>query len=190
MTSEPRLFHFVGGDLGALRVRSITAVAGVGLPPCARLHFGVGDADTDTTMPRPAAWRLQGIRSNERYTDRAEHDRLQATQAGLGRPEATRGAMLPIRKTAAWWSLPQDERLAIFTARSRHTEIGQRHLPAIARRLFHCRDLTEDAPFDFVTLFDFLPEHEPAFDDLLGALRASEEWQYVEREVDVRFERT
>lgn len=187
MTSEPRLFHFVGGDHGSLRVRSITAVAGVGLPSCPRLHLGVGHADA--TPPRPAAWRLHGIRSNERYTDRAEQGRLQATQARLGRPEATRGAMLPIRKTAAWWSLPQDERLAIFTARSRHTEIGERHLPAIARRLFHCRDLAEDAPFDFVTLFDFLPEHEPAFDDLLEALRVSEEWQYVEREVDVRFER-
>ena len=187
MTSEPRLFHFVGGDHGSLRVRSVTAVAGTGLPACDRLHLGVGHADA--TIARRAAWLLHGIRSNERYTDRREHGRLLATQARLGRPGATRGAILPIRKNAAWWSLPQDERLAIFTARSRHTEIGQRHLPAIARRLFHCRDLAEDAPFDFVTLFDFVPEHESAFDELLGALRASEEWHYVEREVDVRFER-
>jgi hypothetical protein len=187
MHLDPRLFHFVGGARGSLRVLSTTAVVGASLPPCDRVHIGFGHADA--AIAHTAAWLLHGMRSNERYTDRHEHERLQATQAALGRPEATRGAILPIRKNAAWWALPQDERLAIFTTRSRHTEIGQRYLPAIARRLYHCRDLAEDAPFDFVTLFDFAPEHEPAFDDMLAALRETEEWRYVEREVDVRFER-
>lgn len=187
MHPDPRLFHFVGGALGSLRVLSTTAVVGAALPPCDRVHIGFGHADA--TLSRTAAWLLHGMRSNERYTERAEHERLQATQARLGRAAATRGAILPIRKSAAWWALPQDERLAIFTDRSKHTAIGQRYLPAIARRLHHCRDLAEDAPFDFVTLFDFAPEHEAAFDDMLAALRATEEWRYVEREVDVRFER-
>ena len=40
-----------------------------------------------------------------------------------------------------------------------------------------------------MTLFDFAPAHEGAFDDMLAALRETEEWRYVEREVDVRFER-
>lgn len=187
MHPDPRLFHFVGGTLGSLRVRSTTAVIGAPLPPCDRVHIGFGHADAALT--RSVAWLLHGMRSNERYTDRHEHERLQATQARLGRAAATRGAILPIKKSAAWWSLPQDERLAIFTARSRHTDIGLRYLPAIARRLHHCRDLAEDAPFDFVTLFDFAPAHEGAFDDMLAALRETEEWRYVEREVDVRFER-
>jgi hypothetical protein len=62
-----------------------------------------------------------------------------------------------------------------------------RYLPAIARRLHHSRDLGE--PFDFLTWFEFAPQDEPAFDDLLAALRATEEWNYVEREVDIRLER-
>lgn len=187
MTTPARLFHFLGGAEGALRVRSIATIVGAPLPACERVLVAAGTAPSSAVQC--SAWAWHGMRSNERYTDRHEHDRLQATQAPLGRPEATRGAILPIRKNAAWWSLPQDERLAIFTARSRHTAIGQKYLPAIARRLYHCRDLAEDAPFDFVTFFDFAPEHEPAFDDMLAALRASEEWRYVEREVDVRFER-
>ena len=41
-------------------------------------------------------------------------------------------------------------------------------------------------PFDFLTLFDFAKSDAPAFDDLLAVLRATEEWKYVEREVDIR----
>ncbi len=58
------------------------------------------------------------------------------------------------------------------------------YLPQVARRLHHCRDLGE--PFDFVTWFEFAPEHEALFDDLAVRLRATEERRYVEREVDVR----
>jgi hypothetical protein len=37
--------------------------------------------------------------------------------------------------------------------------------------------------------FEFAPEHEPAFDELLSKLRDTEEWKYVEREVDIRVQR-
>jgi hypothetical protein len=67
--------------------------------------------------------------------------------------------------------------------------IGMKALPPIARRLHHCRDLGEQEPFDFLTFFDFAPEHAQAFEDLVGELRRTEEWQYVEREVDVRLTR-
>ncbi len=70
---------------------------------------------------------------------------------------------------------------------SRHTAIGLSYLPQIARRLHHCRDLGE--PFDFITWFDFAPRDEPHFDALLAELRSSEEWTYVEREIDIRLER-
>ena len=56
----------------------------------------------------------------------------------------------------------------------------------MARRLHHCRDLGVSEPFDFLTLFDYAEADAAAFDDLLAALRATEEWQYVEREVDIR----
>jgi hypothetical protein len=32
----------------------------------------------------------------------------------------------------------------------------------------------------------YAPEHERDFDALLAELRASEEWTYVEREIDIR----
>jgi hypothetical protein len=50
-------------------------------------------------------WILRGVTSNTRYTNRLEVDALVASQAGLLRPEATRAALIPIRKTAAWWDL-------------------------------------------------------------------------------------
>ena len=45
-------------------------------------------------------------------------------------------------------------------------------------------------PFDFLTWFEFAPADEPAFDRLLARLRATREWDFVEREVDVRLVRT
>lgn len=61
-----------------------------------------------------------------------------------------------------------------------------KYLPAIARRLHHCRDLGEPQPFDFLTWFEFASEAAPAFDDLLAALRSTPEWTYVDWEVDIR----
>jgi len=61
------------------------------------------------------------------------------------------------------------------------------YLPGVARQLFHCRDLGE--PFDFLTWLEFASEYTKAFDELLLRMRASKEWQYVEREVEVRLER-
>ena len=43
--------------------------------------------------------------------------------------------------------------------------------------------------FDFLTWFEFAPDAEPAFDELLAHLRGSEEWRYVVREVEVRLAR-
>jgi hypothetical protein len=134
-----------------------------------------------------ANWVLRGVTSNERYTTRAEADELQMRQQGLGRPEATRAALIPIRKSAAWWALAQDERRIIFEERSHHTTIGLEYLPAIARRLHHSRELAE--PFDFLTWFEYSPEHSDAFEELVQRLRQSEEWRYVDREVDIRLSR-
>ena len=83
-------------------------------------------------------------------------------------------------------SRPEDRR-AIFEETSRHTAIGLEYLPAIARRLHHCRDIGE--PFDFLTWFEFAPQHAAAFDELVARLRATPEWDFVEREVDIRLER-
>ena len=95
-------------------------------------------------------------------------------------------AFIPIRKNAAWWALSQDDRRAVFEERSSHVKIGLKYLPAVARRLHHCRDLSEDEPFDFLTWFEYAPASEDEFNILLAELRASEEWKYVDREMDIR----
>jgi hypothetical protein len=64
-----------------------------------------------------------------------------------------------------------------------------KYLPAIARRLHHCRDLPSIEPFDFLTWFDYAPEHANAFEDLVAQLRGTPEWRFVDREVDIRLER-
>ena len=132
-------------------------------------------------------WVLQGFTSNLRYTERAEVTQLRAKQEGLNRPGSTCAAMIPIKKTAEWWAMAQDERRAIFEEQSHHTEIGLGYLPEIARQLHHSRDLGE--AFDFITWFEFAPEHTDKFDALLLQLRSSKEWQYVEREVDIRLQK-
>lgn len=184
-SSLPRLFTFFGADQGAWVVRSARTLMGDALPPAPCLQVVAGGA-----VPAPGAvWALAGITSNERYVERHEKVALVGAQAGLGRAEATRAALIPIRKSPTWWALTQDERRAVFETQSHHIAIGMRYLPAVARRLHHCRDLGPAEPFDFLTWFDFAPEHEPAFDDMLRALRNSPEWAYVDREVDIRLVR-
>jgi len=179
-----RLFHFSAGATGPWRIARIDAVRGESLPGAERL--AVAAALPPGSDPR---WTLRGITSNERYVERAEREQLVAVQESLGRPAASHAALIPIRKSAAWWQLTQDERRAIFEQSSRHTAIGLRYLPAVARRLHHCRDLGEDEPFDFLTWFEFAPADAAHFDELLAALRATPEWDFVEREVEVRLER-
>lgn len=170
---------FIGGDLGTWRVDRITVIAGDAIAAAKRL-----DIQRDAAIDSKSAWSFRGSLSHMRYTTRDESLRLTAKQEGLGRAEAVCGALIPIRKSAEWWALAQDERRNIYEERSRHTSIGLDYLPRIARRLHHSRDLGE--PFDFLTWFEFAPEHEPAFDELLARLRRSEEWRYVDREIDVR----
>ena len=181
-----RLFTFAGGKTGAWRIVRTVLVAGEPLPAaeCLDVSHGMPQQDAPGTL-----WRLRGIRSNERYTIRDEKARLTAKQEGLGRPESTHAALIPIRKNASWWALPQDERRKVFEEKSKHVNIGLQFLPAIARRLLHCRDLGENEPFDFLTWFEYAPSDEKAFDRLVVELRNTEEWTFVDREIDIRLVR-
>lgn len=183
--ANPRLYSFVGGAAGAWSVLSVKAVAGEGLPAVERVEVVTGTA----AAAEGVKWVLRGATSNARYTTKDEKELLAKRQAALGRPAATHAALIPIQKSAKWWELSQDERRAIFEERSRHTAVGLKYLPAVARRLHHCRDLGGAEPFDFLTFFDFAKADAAAFDEMLAAMRASEEWKYVERELDIRLER-
>jgi len=162
---------------------SVSTVVGDPLADVRRLDIVTGAVPE---LPEGAKWVLRGLTSNERYVTRSEKDQLVARQPALGRPHATCAALIPIRKTASWWGLAQDERRRIFEESSKHVATGLRYLPAVARRLHHCRDLGENEPFDFLTWFEYGPSDFPAFDELVGELRASEEWRYVDREIDIR----
>ena len=181
----PRLFTFFGGDAGPWQILSTETISGHPIPDAERLVTVSGGE----IPPENHVWTLRGMVSNERYVTRPEKEDLVARQQGLNRPEATRAALIPIRKNAAWWAMTQDERRAIFEEQSQHIRIGVAYLPAIARKLHHCRELSESEPFDFLTWFEFAPEHEPDFNRMLSELRATQEWRYVVREIDIRLAR-
>jgi hypothetical protein len=173
---------FVAGDGGEFAIERIVAVSGDALPFAQKLAL----RHELLTHP-PGAWALRGVTGHVRYVERAEKTQLDQQSPPLGRAEATHAALIPIRKSAEWWALPQDERRLIFEERSRHIENSMKYLPRIARRLYQARELGE--AFDFLTWFEFAPAHVGAFDELLGMLRSREEWTFVEREVEVRLVR-
>jgi len=175
---------FVAGDVGQWRVEQVRAVVGDTLPAAAalsRIESAVFQNPID------AAWSLDGVRSNERYQEVVEKKKLASLQEDLGRPASSCAVLIPMRKSPDWWLMSQDERRTIFEHKSHHIAVGSEYLPTVARRLYHCRDLGGD--FDFLTWFEFAPEGQGAFDHLLARLRKSEEWKYVDREVELRLTR-
>lgn len=175
---------FRGGQSGAWRVTLNSAVKGEGLAAVPALTITQSASIALPLLPSATSWRLAGVTSHMRYVEKAENEQLAEKQPPLGRKEATFAALIPIRKSAAWWALNQDERREIFEAKSHHIAGTLKYLPQVARQLFHCRDLGE--PFDFITWFEYAPEHAAQFEELVAMLRATEEWTFVEREVDVR----
>ena len=180
----PILVTFAAGDSGGWRIDRATPVIGAGLSMGKCLAVFESPA---TASSISAAWELRGTTSNTRYTNHDEVRKLTAHQQELARPQATCAALIPIRKSESWWSLAQDERRDIFEEQSKHIAIGMDYLPPIARRLHHCRELGE--PFDFLTWFEYAPEHADGFEELVQRLRQTREWQFVEREVDIRLVR-
>jgi hypothetical protein len=84
------------------------AVVGEPLAPVERIDIH------SHTMAMPvvdSAWSLRGVAGHVRYVNRQEKNALDSISPLLGRAEATRAALIPIRKSPAWWALAQDERL-------------------------------------------------------------------------------
>jgi chlorite dismutase len=173
---------FIAGARGEWRIDRILPIAGEPLLRAERI-----DVRSSIVAAGDGVWSLRGVAGHARYVERREKTELDLLSPPLGRAEAVCAALIPIKKSAAWWAMPQDERRAVLEERSHHIRDSVKYLPRVARRLFHARDLGE--PFDFLTWFEFAPEHAAAFDELVAMLRAREEWTYVEREVDVRLSR-
>lgn len=177
---------FRGGQSGAWRITLNAAVKGEGLAAVPALAITESTSIALPILPSATAWRLAGVAGHVRYVEKAEKEQLAAKQAPLGRKEATSAALIPIKKSASWWALSQDERREILEAKSHHISASLKYLPQVARQLYHCRDLGE--PFDFITWFEYAPEHATRFEELVAMLRTTEEWTFVEREVDVRLQ--
>ncbi|MBC8133553.1 MAG: hypothetical protein H7X95_11280, partial [Deltaproteobacteria bacterium] len=96
----PARVSFTAGDRGEWRIDRVVAVRGQGLAAAAALTRSESGAFTN---PTDATWILNGVRSNERYVERAEKRQLGAIQEGLGRPTSRAGALIPIQKNDAWW---------------------------------------------------------------------------------------
>ena len=173
-------FDFIGGDKGQWEVISINTVCGLPIETVKYLEI----LPNLTTTANKGVWTLTGFTSNVRYAEKDEREKLIAIQADLGRPLATYAALIPIKKNELWWSMAQDERRKIFESQSHHTETGLKYLPAIARKLYHSRDIGQ--PFDFLTWFEYAPEDSEKFEELVKLLRQTEEWKYVDREIDIR----
>ncbi len=192
-----RIFTFIGSDSGAWNIDHMETIIGEAIPHAKKLDR-VDGLTVTSTLPTytstlnstpTSSFSLHGILSNERYVERSEKEKLIPVSPDLGRRDSTLAVLIPIRKNASWWDLTQDERRKIFEVQSHHIQIGMKALPAIARKLHHCRDLSENEPFDFLTWFEFAPQDEKAFDQMLAELRATEEWKYVDREVEIRLSR-
>lgn len=177
------IFDFVGSNQGEWKVIAMTTLKGDSLAPITNLQKMASNLEQTSS----GIWSLKGVISNLRYTEKEDKDKLVAIQEDLGRPQATLAAFIPIRKSEAWWNLAQDERRKIMENKSQHTHTGMKYLPAIARKLFHSRDIGQ--PFDFLTYFEYAPADADVFEELLYALRSTEEWTYIDREVDIRLTR-
>lgn len=174
------IFDFIGGDSGSWEVTMMNTIKGLPLKEVSHIKRVPGNL----LKSEEGTWALKGLVSNLRYTEKEEKEKLIAVQEDIGRPSATNIALIPMRKSESWWTLAQDERRKIFENKSQHTQTGLKYLPEIARKLYHCRDIAE--PFDFITFFEFKPKHTNYFNELLAYLRSTEEWTYVDREIDIR----
>src|SRR3979411_2566772 len=112
------LTGFRGGQSGAWRVKRLAAVKGESLAPTPSLSVTHSDSIALPILPSQSGWRLVGPSIHVRYGERPETEQLSAVQAGLGRPEAKLAALIPIKKSAAWWELTQEERRKIFEDKS------------------------------------------------------------------------
>lgn len=116
----------------------------------------------------------------------------QARAHGNGRvmPNAI---ILPIRKSAAWWNMPELERHQYFYPHhdrrsgrcvAGHAALGRDAAPHIYRRLYHNPlGPGRAGEWDFVTYFECDDDGLPRFDETLEALRDVErnpEWRFVE----------
>lgn len=185
------LFGDRKASLTQYRVDKIVPVKGepgVSIKP--GVTFVRAESATRLQSGKTQALLFRGVPQHLEYMSKAQREELKS------RPEFPAGkdtvaVVIPIRKSAAWWALAHDERMAYFqkTADHKgHTAIGTPYVDRIHRKLYHTRYVVETTDHDFITYFEFQREHEAEFKRLLAALRdvkQNPEWNFVDREYEI-----
>jgi hypothetical protein len=136
---------------------------------------------------------IEGAERAPRYTSADLHDFAykRAAQRHTGRQSAC-AIIVPISKTAEWWSRESLERHAFFyphvdattgCAVEGHARAAEEGIATIYRRLFHNPDgYQREGEYDFVTYFECAQEEMSVFDRVHRSLRDTSrnpEWRYV-----------
>jgi len=132
---------------------------------------------------------LAGAVQAPRYTSDALHE-YAAAEHTTG--DVSRNVIIPMSKTAAWWSMSMLERHSYFYPHvdrqsgntvSGHAKAAERGIDTIYRRLYHNHDGYQRADeYDFITYFECADEHLPTFDLVRQSLRddrRNPEWRFV-----------
>lgn len=188
-----------GGRNQSLTVYRVDEVVSVRGKPGVILAPGATLVRVETASKLPALGEgktpgllFHGVPQHLHYTTGEQR----ADLAKRSRPEVPPGkdtlaVIIPIRKSAAWWALPQDERLAHFKKKGDnpgHTAIGAKYADRIYRKLYHTRYAVETRDHDFITYFEFDRAHTDDFKSLLAQLRdpkQNPEWNFVDREYEI-----
>ena len=183
-------------SLSLYKVESVVAIRG---KPGADIQAGSTIVRIETASRLPAIadangpkLLFHGVPQHLEYTSRAQRDDLnQRSRAELPASKDTVAVVIPIRKSAAWWALPHDERHAYFQKKADtvgHTAIGAKYVERIYRKLYHTRYAVETTDHDFITYFEFDRAHTDDFKSLLKQLRDPQqnpEWNFVDREYEI-----
>ena len=135
---------------------------------------------------------FRGVTQHLHYTGKEDKEKLTVeSRMPVAVAPNTTAVIIPIRKSAAWWALTQDQRQAFFhktKTSDGHTNIGMPFAGKIFRKLYHSRYTGTPLPYDFVTYFEFPSELTADFQDLLKQLRdpkTNPEWESVEMEFEI-----
>ncbi len=136
---------------------------------------------------------FRGVTQHLHYTNKEDKEKLAVeSRTEMEASPSTTAVIIPIRKSAGWWALTQDQRQAFFhktKSSEGHTNIGHPFAAGVYRKLYHSRYTGSALPYDFVTYFEFPADHADDFGHLLSNLRdvsRNPEWESVELEFEIR----
>jgi hypothetical protein len=192
-----------GGHKSALTLYQVEKVNAVQGKPGVTLAKGAWllRMETATRLPleqaRARGLLFFGLPQHLQYTTGEQRsDLTKRSRLELPAGKDTVAVLIPIRKKAAWWAMPVDERMAYFQKKGDkvgHTAIGARYADRIYRKLYHTRYAVETTDHDFITYFEFERKHTDDFQNLLGQLRDPQqnpEWEFVDREYEIWMTKT